>query len=160
MTDYEALNRRLRAERPEPPAAGSPAWRKKRDTEAYANLAELERLAAEFHRIWEAKGFPDGRWIEVEGTEKLAWAFSPVYDFTDSPETSNMHVMIDGRLVCYAKRTYSNRCEGMYQRPPEIDFMPLRQHIDEESASLTDTVSITERLLRVMQRNLDLVRKK
>lgn len=160
MTDYEALNRRLRAERPDPPAAGSPEWRKKRDTEAYANLAELERLATEFHRIWESKGFPGGEWIEVEGTQKLAWRCNGVYNGPDSYESSCMHVMIDGRLVHYLRSEFGNRVEGLRRRPPEITFMTLRQRIDQESVGLTNTVYETERLLRLMRYNLDLVRKK
>ena len=154
MTDYEALNRRLRAERPKPLEAGSAAWRHVRDTIAYSNLTQLEQKAAMLHRIWESKGFPDGKWLEVEGTEKLAWHCAD----EDWNSPSLLYVMIDGRLVHYHKQQLGARF-GSPRPAPQIFFMTIREEINRESKGLTATDHMTKRYLELMDRNLELIRK-
>lgn len=158
MTDYEAINRRLRAERPDPPVAGSSEWRQARDDIAYANLAELERMAAELHRIWEAQGFPGGEWLDIEGTQKLARCVAGRYSGPDDYEHSQLYVLIDGRLAYYLKIQEGARHEARYKPPPKITFMSYRQRLDEQSKTLAGTNYETERYLQFMRRNLDEIR--
>jgi hypothetical protein len=154
MPDYDEINRRLRAERPDPPAAGSPEWRQARDAKAYADLHECERLAIEIHRIWESQHFPGGTWLDVEGTKKLALNIPDWYSSPDSYSKSHLYIMIDGRLVWYIKTERGTRIEGIPNPPPEITFMTFRQYIDQESSSLTATDGIAARNLQLLQKKL------
>lgn len=119
MSNYEEINARLLAERdarkPPPPPT---------DEEILEMLPGLldtiERLAAEFHRLWEARGFDKGRWLQVEGTEKLARMIS-FPSTPEDPDFSDINVMIDGRLMYYRDFTHHH-----YQRPINGKIMPSR----------------------------------
>jgi hypothetical protein len=159
MTDYDELNRRRLAARHNPPAAGSDEWYADRNPQVYANLDELERLAAEFHRVWESKGFPGETWLQVEGTEKLAKCIGSYYNDPEDYRSSNLYVMIDGRLVWYLKIHHGSRFEGHHPGPDEITFMTYRQRVDEQARTLYGIDMEVEDSLRYMREDLGKLRR-
>lgn len=127
MTDYDAINARLLAERNAREAA-----RRAQETQPEDSLEprrkkvrylldRIETMAADFHAWWSYRDFdePPNRsgkmyvhWLTEDGTERLAYQIaSVVFDnrsnWHQPPEHSGVYLTIDGRLIRYiSERSY------------------------------------------------------